>query len=89
MGAGLSLGRGLEKALLTQPIAEAVEPGVRRKSFTAEAVTALGVDVQFGGLAGRVPGGVEANAVSGRHEGVIAGTTDEERRRVFGDVDAT
>jgi hypothetical protein len=62
---------------LTQPIAEAVEPGVGRKSLTAEAVTALGVDVQFGGLAGRVPGGVEANAVSGRYEGVIAGTTDE------------
>ena len=69
---------------MTQPIAESVDPGINWQP-----VTVGGVNVQFGGLAGRFPSGVEANAVSGRHEGVIAGATKEERRCVPGDLYAT
>src|SRR5215472_3126384 len=58
----LSLFIFFEETLLTEPIAEPIDPGITRQPLLAhaEAVVALGVDVQLGGLAGRFPGGVQA-----------------------------
>jgi hypothetical protein len=84
MGCASAKAGSRDEAFGHEPLPETLVPLVHRQIVwdQGEAMPACRIEVQFGSTAGRAPGGVEIETVSRVHQFVVAGRSQEQRRRI-------